>query len=142
MYYFVTSSLEKIKPEKEIERAKSDINRYKLKIRDLFQRIDTSCEEGRIPESLYDSEGLIDSEDVGYLFSYFYFSISFYMALGIAYVSLLLWQIFCSKCGQTEVRLDNDIILCDGACERGFHQFCLEPPLLKEQGRIPVSHFY
>lgn len=28
--------------------------------------------------------------------------------------------------------LDNDIILCDGACDRGFHQFCLEPPLLSE----------
>nr|XP_043630596.1 pathogenesis-related homeodomain protein [Erigeron canadensis]XP_043630597.1 pathogenesis-related homeodomain protein [Erigeron canadensis]XP_043630598.1 pathogenesis-related homeodomain protein [Erigeron canadensis] len=97
-------SLEKLRPEKELERAKSDINRYKLKIRDLFQRIDKSCEEGRIPESLYDSEGLIDSEDI-----------------------------FCAKCGQTEVRLDNDIILCDGACERGFHQFCLDPPLLKEQ---------
>lgn len=97
-------SLEKLRPEKELERAKSYIIRYKLKIRDLFQRIDKSCEEGRIPESLYDSEGLIDSEDI-----------------------------FCSKCGQTEVHLDNDIILCDGACERGFHQFCLEPPLLKEQ---------
>ncbi|KVI01894.1 pathogenesis-related homeodomain protein isoform X2 [Cynara cardunculus var. scolymus] len=97
-------SAEKIKPEKELERARSDINRYKLKIRDLFQRIDSSLEEGKIPESLYDSEGLIDSEDI-----------------------------FCAKCGQTEVQLDNDIILCDGECERGFHQFCLDPPLLKEQ---------
>ncbi|XP_071736804.1 pathogenesis-related homeodomain protein [Rutidosis leptorrhynchoides] len=97
-------SVEKIRPEKELERAKSYINRYKLKIRDLFQRIDASCEEGRIPESLYDSDGLIDSEDI-----------------------------FCAKCGQTEARLDNDIILCDGFCERGFHQFCLVPPLLKEQ---------
>ncbi|XP_076903967.1 pathogenesis-related homeodomain protein-like [Bidens hawaiensis] len=97
-------SLEKLKPEKELERAKSDINRYKLKIRDLFKRIDTSCEEGRIPESLYDSEGEIGSEDI-----------------------------FCAKCGQTDVRLDNDILLCDGACERGFHQYCLDPPLLKEQ---------
>ncbi|KAI3704176.1 hypothetical protein L1987_74391 [Smallanthus sonchifolius] len=97
-------SLEKIRPEKEIERAKADIHRYKLKIRDLFKRIDTSCEEGRIPESLYDSEGEIDSEDIFY-----------------------------AKCGQKEVRLDNDIVLCDGACERGFHQFCLDPPLLKEQ---------
>ncbi|KAK9077202.1 hypothetical protein SSX86_005538 [Deinandra increscens subsp. villosa] len=97
-------SLEKLRPEKELERAKSDIHRYKLKIRELFKQIDASCEEGRIPETLYDSEGQIDSEDI-----------------------------FCAKCGQTEVRLDNDIILCDGACERGFHQFCLDPPLLKEQ---------
>ncbi|KAF5814113.1 putative chromatin remodeling & transcription regulator Homeodomain-PHD family [Helianthus annuus] len=97
-------SLEKLRPEKELERAKSDINRYKLKIRDLFKRVDASCEEGRIPESLYDSEGLIDSEDI-----------------------------FCAKCRKIEVSLDNDIILCDGSCERGFHQFCLDPPLLKEQ---------
>ncbi|PWA99616.1 Homeodomain-containing protein [Artemisia annua] len=97
-------SLEKLRPEKELERAKSDINRYKLKIRDLFKQIDTSLEEGRFPETLYDSDGLIDSEDI-----------------------------FCSKCAETDVRLDNDIILCDGACDRGFHQFCLDPPLLKEQ---------
>ncbi|XP_023771901.1 pathogenesis-related homeodomain protein [Lactuca sativa] len=97
-------SLEKIRPEKELQRAKSDINRFKLRIRDLFQKIDKSCEEGRFPDTLYDSDGLIDSEDI-----------------------------FCAKCAQTEVKLDNDIILCDGFCDRGFHQFCLDPPLLKEQ---------
>ena len=42
------------------------------------------------------------------------------------------WQIFCAKCGAKDLRADNDIILCDGACERAFHQFCLEPPLLKQ----------
>lgn len=42
------------------------------------------------------------------------------------------WQIFCAKCESTELPADNDIILCDGACERGFHQLCLEPPLLKD----------
>lgn len=96
-------SLEKIRPEKELERAKSEILRRKLKIRDLFQRIDMSCAEGRLPESLFDDQGEIDSEDI-----------------------------FCAKCGFKDVQLDNDIILCDGDCERGFHQFCLEPPLLKE----------
>ena len=35
---------------------------------------------------------------------------------------------------------DNDIILCDGACDRGFHQFCLEPPLLKEESNIQLIH--
>ncbi|KAG9137048.1 hypothetical protein Leryth_018997 [Lithospermum erythrorhizon] len=96
-------SLEKIKPEKELQKAKSHILRYKLKIRDLFQRLDLSLTEGQIPESLFDSEGEIDSEDI-----------------------------FCAKCGSKDVSLDNDIILCDGSCERGFHQFCLEPPLQKE----------
>ncbi|CAI9104331.1 OLC1v1002979C1 [Oldenlandia corymbosa var. corymbosa] len=96
-------SLEKIKPEKELQRAKSQIFRYKLKIRDLFQRIDTSLAEGKLPETLFDDDGQIDSEDI-----------------------------FCAKCGSKDLTLDNDIILCDGACERGFHQFCLEPPLLKD----------
>nr|GMD07184.1 pathogenesis-related homeodomain protein [Ipomoea batatas] len=96
-------SLEKLKPEKELQRAKSGIFHYKLKIRDLFQRIDTSLSQGKLPESLFDSDGQIDSEDI-----------------------------FCAKCGSKDLPADNDIILCDGACERGFHQLCLEPPLLKE----------
>ncbi|MCD9637530.1 hypothetical protein HAX54_020864 [Datura stramonium] len=96
-------SLEKIKLEKELQRAKTHIFRYKLKIRDLFQRLDTLLAQGRLPESLFDNEGEIDSEDI-----------------------------FCAKCGSMDLPADNDIILCDGACERGFHQLCVEPPLLKE----------
>ncbi|KAL1831638.1 hypothetical protein ACET3Z_001289 [Daucus carota] len=96
-------SLDKIKPEKELKRAKAEIFGRKLKIRDLFQRLDLSRSEGRLPEILFDSQGEIDSEDI-----------------------------FCAKCGSKDVTLSNDIILCDGACERGFHQFCLDPPLLKE----------
>ncbi|KAG8368446.1 hypothetical protein BUALT_Bualt15G0046300 [Buddleja alternifolia] len=96
-------SVDKLKPEKELERAKGHILRYKLKIRELFQHLDTSLSVGKLPAALFDSEGEIDSEDI-----------------------------FCAKCGTKDLRLDNDIILCDGACERGFHQFCLDPPLLKE----------
>ncbi|PKI71662.1 hypothetical protein CRG98_007985 [Punica granatum] len=96
-------SLEKLKPEKELQRATSEIIRRKLKIRDLFQRLDAMCAEGRLPEALFDEEGMISSEDI-----------------------------FCAKCGSKDLTLDNDIILCDGACQRGFHQFCLDPPLLKE----------
>ncbi|KAK4378480.1 hypothetical protein RND71_000342 [Anisodus tanguticus] len=96
-------SLEKIKLEKELQRAKTHIFRYKLKIRDLFQRLDTLLAQGRLPASLFDDEGEIDSEDI-----------------------------FCAKCGSKDLLADNDIILCDGACERAFHQLCVEPPLLKE----------
>ncbi|KAE8008061.1 hypothetical protein FH972_004608 [Carpinus fangiana] len=96
-------SLEKLKPEKELQRATSEIFRRKLKIRDLFQRLDSLCAEGRLPNSLFDSEGEICSEDI-----------------------------FCAKCGSEELSVDNDIVLCDGACDRGFHQYCLEPPLLSE----------
>ncbi|KAB5520712.1 hypothetical protein DKX38_025031 [Salix brachista] len=96
-------SLEKLKPKKELQRATSEIIRHKVKIRDLFQHIDSLCGEGRFPASLFDSEGQIDSEDI-----------------------------FCAKCGSKDWTADNDIILCDGACDRGFHQFCLVPPLLRE----------
>ncbi|KAK9163772.1 hypothetical protein Syun_004674 [Stephania yunnanensis] len=97
-------SIEKIKPEMELQRATSEILRCKRRIRDLFQRLDSLCAEGRLQESLFDSEGEIDSEDI-----------------------------FCAKCGSKELSVDNDIILCDGICDRGFHQMCLEPPLLKEE---------
>ncbi|XP_057516181.1 homeobox protein HAT3.1 [Amaranthus tricolor] len=97
-------SLEKLRPEQELERARSDINRHKLKIRDLFQRLESMLSEGKFPESLYDSDGLIDSEDI-----------------------------FCAKCGSKDLSTDNDILLCDGICERGFHQYCLNPPLPSEE---------
>ncbi|KAK4258817.1 hypothetical protein QN277_005220 [Acacia crassicarpa] len=96
-------SLEKLKPEKELQRAKSKILSFKLKIRDLFRHLDTLCAEGRLPQSLFDSEGEICSEDI-----------------------------FCAKCRSKDLTTGNDIILCDGACDRGFHQLCLEPPLLSE----------
>ncbi|KAI4298527.1 hypothetical protein L6164_032075 [Bauhinia variegata] len=96
-------SLEKLKPEKELQRAKSEILRRKLKIRELFRHLDTLSAEGRLSECLFDPEGEICSEDI-----------------------------FCAKCGSKDSTIDNDIILCDGACDRGFHQFCLEPPLLTE----------
>ncbi|KAI0511360.1 hypothetical protein KFK09_011990 [Dendrobium nobile] len=100
-------SAEKLRPEKELERAKSEILRCKLKIREIFKHLESLLAEGRLQESLFDPDG-IDSEDI-----------------------------FCGKCGSKEVSADNDIILCDGVCERGFHQKCLNPPLLSED--IPTG---
>ncbi|KAJ0264485.1 Homeobox protein [Hirschfeldia incana] len=97
------SSAEKLRPEKELERAKTEILRRKVKIRELIQHLDTLCAEGNIPESLFNSDGEISSEDI-----------------------------FCAKCGSADLRVDNDIILCDGFCDRGFHQYCVQPPLRKE----------
>ncbi|KAG2306262.1 hypothetical protein Bca52824_026010 [Brassica carinata] len=97
------SSAEKLRPEKELERANKEILLRKVKIRELIQHLDTLCAEGNIPESLFNSEGEISSEDI-----------------------------FCSKCGSKDLHIDNDIILCDGFCDRGFHQYCVEPPLRKE----------
>ncbi|RCV16915.1 hypothetical protein SETIT_3G176600v2 [Setaria italica] len=96
-------SLDKIRPEKELERAKAEILRCKLRIREVFQNLDSLLSKGKIDESLFDSEGEISCEDI-----------------------------FCANCGSKDVTLGNDIILCDGACDRGFHQNCLNPPLRTE----------
>ena len=53
---------------------------------------------------------------------------------------IFLFQIFCAKCGSKDMSADDDIILCDGACDRGFHLLCLEPPLLKEESNIQLIH--
>ncbi|KAG0468546.1 hypothetical protein HPP92_017874 [Vanilla planifolia] len=95
-------SAEKIRPEKELERARSEINRCKLKMREIFKNLDSLMAEGRLPDSLFDPDGIYSE------------------------------NIFCGKCGLEEVSADNDIILCDGICQRGFHQKCLNPPLLSE----------
>lgn len=60
-------SLEKIKPERELERAKAEILRCKLRIREAFRNMDSLLLEGKLDESLFDSEGEISSEDVGHL---------------------------------------------------------------------------
>ncbi|CAA6657476.1 unnamed protein product [Spirodela intermedia] len=96
-------SSEKIKPEMELQRAKSEIVRCKMKIRSLFQQLEFSIYEGKLDDSLFDSEGEICSEDI-----------------------------FCAKCKSMDVSAENDIILCDGICDRGFHQKCLNPHLLTD----------
>ncbi|CAM0954547.1 unnamed protein product [Alopecurus aequalis] len=101
-------SVEKIRPEKELERAKAEIVRGKLRIREAFQSLDQLLSVGKLEESLFDSEGEISCDDI-----------------------------VCSICNTQEVTLNNDIILCDGACDRGFHQNCLNPPLLTKD--IPAG---
>uniref|UniRef100_A0A7N0UE90 Uncharacterized protein n=1 Tax=Kalanchoe fedtschenkoi TaxID=63787 RepID=A0A7N0UE90_KALFE len=96
-------SLDKLKPERELQRASSEIIRCKLRLRDLFQRLDALCDEGSYPRSMFDSEGLLDTEDI-----------------------------YCTICGSKDLSADNDIVLCDGECNRAFHQLCLKPPLLTE----------
>ncbi|KAL6851594.1 hypothetical protein ACP4OV_020158 [Aristida adscensionis] len=103
-----SQSLEKIRPEKELERAKAEILRCKLRIREVFKNLDSLLSQGKIDKSLFDSEGELSSEDI-----------------------------FCATCGSKDVTLGNDIILCDGACDRGFHQNCLNPPLRTED--IPAG---
>uniref|UniRef100_A0A0D6R2W9 Uncharacterized protein n=1 Tax=Araucaria cunninghamii TaxID=56994 RepID=A0A0D6R2W9_ARACU len=96
-------SQEKIRPEKELQKAASKIVQCKLAIREAFRELHSLSLEGSLEKSAFDNEGQVNSEDI-----------------------------FCAKCGSKDLLLDNDIILCDGACDRGFHQKCLEPPLATE----------
>jgi hypothetical protein len=57
-------SLEKIRPEKELERAKAEILRCKIKIREAFRNMDSLLSKGKLEDSLFDSAGEIFSENV------------------------------------------------------------------------------
>ncbi|XP_010541113.1 PREDICTED: pathogenesis-related homeodomain protein isoform X2 [Tarenaya hassleriana] len=96
-------SREKIRPDKELERARKQILKCKLGIRDAIHELDMLSSVGSIEEKVIAPDGSVHHE-----------------------------HIFCAKCSSREAFLDNDIILCDGTCNRAFHQKCLEPPLETE----------
>lgn len=41
-------------------------------------------------------------------------------------------DIFCSACGMADDRSDDDILLCDGFCDRAYHQSCVVPVVKTE----------
>ncbi|CAH9110319.1 unnamed protein product [Cuscuta europaea] len=96
-------SREKIKPEKELERAKLQILKCKLEIREAVRQLDLLRSPGHIANEVIAPDGSVHHE-----------------------------HIICAKCKLRDAFPDNDIILCDGPCNCAFHQKCLDPPLSTE----------
>lgn len=96
-------SREKIKPTKELQRARKQILNCKLGIRDAIRQLDSISSVGSIEDSVIAPDGSVHHD-----------------------------HIFCAKCKTNETSPDNDIILCDGTCNCAFHQKCLDPPLETE----------
>ena len=97
------ASREKLRPAEEIRKAKIKIFNAKLRVRELFKHIDLAMDGARDLHAITDEDGELDAEDV-----------------------------FCCACGDGESTDDNDILLCDGFCDRGFHQRCCVPPVRTE----------
>ncbi|KAI3754717.1 hypothetical protein L1987_54506 [Smallanthus sonchifolius] len=96
-------SREKIKPERELQRAKKQILKCKLGLRDALRQLDLLSSDGCIDESVIAPDGSVHHDNI-----------------------------HCAKCKLREAYLDNDIILCDGTCNCAYHQMCIDPPLLTE----------
>ncbi|KAI8112291.1 hypothetical protein M9434_003614 [Picochlorum sp. BPE23] len=94
------ASREKVKPHTEIARARLSIAKCLETIRDCIRICDEAGGDKSIPSECFDEEGELDAD-----------------------------SIFCGKCLKSDSTDDNDIILCDGICDRAYHMKCIFPPL-------------
>ncbi|XRB08401.1 PHD-type domain-containing protein [Pycnococcus provasolii] len=89
-----------VRPRQELDAAERRVHDNKMAVRDYMRVLYESNGERRIPKDAYDENGELDSS-----------------------------QIICSVCCSGECDDDNDIIMCDGECDRAYHMRCLDPPL-------------
>ncbi|DBA68760.1 hypothetical protein WJX79_008804 [Trebouxia sp. C0005] len=89
---------ERIKLQSELDRARDQVMKCKAIIRDCVKFCEDAEGDKAIPSEHYDSDGELPEE-----------------------------FIFCAKCLKGESVEDNDIVLCDGDCNRGYHEQCLQP---------------
>lgn len=92
----------KPKPQAELVKAHEKIFEAKLKIRDMFTSLEFNPNEREIT-TVEDDLGETDAADI-----------------------------FCSACGLADDRSDDDILLCDGFCDRAYHQSCVVPVVKTE----------
>ena len=101
---------QKPKPLGELALAREKIFKGKVKIRELFKGLEFDPNEREIT-TVEDELGETDAADI-----------------------------FCSKCAMADDREEDDILLCDGFCDRAYHQSCVVPAVKTED--IPPCLLY
>eukprot|EP00898_Chlorokybus_atmophyticus_P006525 jgi/Chlat1/6874/Chrsp51S00513 len=91
---------DKPRPESELQRAQLQILKSKVKLREAIHSLDKLSAVGRLPPEAFDEHGEVDAQNMS-----------------------------CCMCDVQESWDDNDLVLCDGECDRGYHQHCIWPPL-------------
>ena len=99
-----SSNQEKLKPIAELAKKREDIFFRKLKVRELFEKLNYDEKKLEKFKCKEDEDGEIECEDV-----------------------------VCCECGSGECNEEeNDVVFCDGYCDLAYHMKCVKPPLKQE----------
>ena len=99
-----SSNQEKLKPIAELAKKREDIFFRKLKVRELFEKLNYDEKKLEKYKCKEDEDGEIECEDV-----------------------------VCCECGSGECNEEeNDVVFCDGYCDLAYHMKCVKPPLKPE----------